>query len=171
MVQLVRAFFRSLPPVAQRDATISSLRAGQDRLRQRLETHKIERRRLSAQLRALNAEVNLLRADLGATVTKPSFRRKHAEAQRRRILVRDEYGMQYPIMTVNSKLDGYRFAASHGIPTPRQIAIYQSAGDIDWALLPDSFVLKAIQGTSARGVMLLERHDEGYIDLLDGTGQ
>jgi len=102
-----------------------------------------------------------LKADLPAARVKPSLRRKHVEAQRLRALVRDKYGAWFPIMKVNSKLAGYQFAASHGVPIPREIARCESAREIDWAQLPDSFVLKAVQGTSARGVMVLERRSGG----------
>jgi len=112
-----------------------------------------------------------LKADLAAARVKPSFRRKHIEAQRLRALVREKYGARFPIMKVNSRLAGYRFAVSHGVPIPREIARFRSVHDIDWAQLPDSFVLKAIEGTSARGVMLLERRAEGYTDLLDDTSE
>lgn len=145
-------------------------------MRRRINRQAAQIDRLSDQLVQREQDNTKLTADLTdvtdrlleeqARQAHPSFRLKHSATQRIRSLTRDAYNTTYPIMSVNSKTAGYAFAESLGIPTPTRIADYQHPTNIDWSTLPDSFVIKTLNGTSARGVLVLQRYPGGYVDLL-----
>lgn len=96
----------------------------------------------------------------------PSFRVQLEQARRRRALA-SRMAWRSPLWTLNSKVAGYEFARSHGVPTPRVLGRYRSAEGIGWDGLPEEFVVKTMHGASSRGVLPLVRSGEGYRDLLD----
>lgn len=135
---VVRRIARGFPPIADRDA----------------------------ELRRLRREVTDLRSALEDRPDRPSFHRKHLEARRVNAAL-GRLGVKRPIMSVNGKPEGYAFAATYGVPVPTVLGRYPEPAAVPWAQLPDSVVVKPAQGTAARGVLLLERRDGGFVDLLD----
>lgn len=78
-------------------------------------------------------------------------------------------GVRHPYWDINMKAPGYRFAASLGIDTPREIARFERIEDVDPDDLPDRFLLKPMSGAANRGVIGLDRQADGtYIDRLLG---
>lgn len=167
-----RAIARRLPPIAWRDAKIARLSAQHARLNNRVTRQAVKIEGLTARLAARDRMNTKLQADLTAQREelarrlRPSFRVKYLADDRVRSLARDVHGAGHPIRSLDGKTSGYRFAEGYGIPTPTRIAQCQSSADIDWSELPDNFVIKTEHGTSARGVLVLKRGPDGYVDLL-----
>ncbi|MFT5202299.1 MAG: hypothetical protein ACI9C1_001687 [Candidatus Aldehydirespiratoraceae bacterium] len=102
------------------------------------------------------------------TDRRASYMNALHETKRRMGLLR-ALGARHPYWDVNSKQGGYRFAAAHGISHPETIARYASLDEIDLADLPSRFLLKPDSGSNNRGIMGLDRQDDGtYIDRLLG---
>ncbi|MEQ8718162.1 MAG: ATP-grasp fold amidoligase family protein [Acidimicrobiales bacterium] len=102
------------------------------------------------------------------TEARPSYVYKLHESRRRNRLVR-AMGSAHPMWAVNSKAQGYRFAASLGIEHPRTIATFDDLSALDPSLLGARFLIKPQQGSTNRGVFgLVAAPDGGYRDLLSG---
>ncbi len=97
----------------------------------------------------------------------PSYRALLAEVQAERA-ARSAAGDVDPLLHLEDKLEAYRVAASLGLAHPEVLARPGSVDDLDWAGLPETFVLKSVGGASARGVWPLERADGGYRHVLTG---
>lgn len=63
------------------------------------------------------------------------------------------------------KFRSREIAAASGIATPQLYATYSSPRKVDFAALPDRFVLKPTNRCSKVGVHLLQRADGGYYEL------
>jgi hypothetical protein len=96
----------------------------------------------------------------------PSFRYKLYESKRRQRQL-PLLGHRQRIWRHNSKPDGYELANSLGIEVPIQHAASVHIDEIQRLQLPDRFVLKPHQGAANRGVFLLVRQGEGFLDLMD----
>lgn len=81
----------------------------------------------------------------------------------------DECGVVHPLWDIEDKLKGYCFADRHGIDRPVVYGIYDAVEEVPWQSLPERFVLKPRQGASNRGVLALQRVDDGtYWDVMLG---
>ncbi|MDD9206859.1 ATP-grasp fold amidoligase family protein, partial [Georgenia sp. 10Sc9-8] len=152
---MLRKIVRSLPPVANRDAQIR-------RLKSELRSAR------AAQAEAAAAAESAAEVEAAAQQSEPapSFHYKLHETRRIRALV-EATGRAAPVWDVNDKASGYRFAESHGVRTPAKYGHYDSPQDIDWASLPEMFVIKTVKGTTSLGVIPVQRVGEGrYQDLL-----
>lgn len=80
-----------------------------------------------------------------------------------------DLGVADPVMELNDKLGGYRFAEAHGVDHPRILGEHATPSEIDWDALPGEFVVKSRTGSSGRGVWALRRTSDGSMtDLLTG---
>lgn len=102
--------------------------------------------------------------DLG----KPSYiyaARLHKRAQTNRIYV-DE-GFREPIVELAPKTAGRAFAQAHDVKVPKELGRWASPSEVNWAALPDSFVLKSSHGGGGINVYPLVRADgDSYRDCL-----
>ena len=95
---------------------------------------------------------------------EPSFAYKIRESQDVWRRAR-ELKVPLPLQAVDHKLDGARFAASFGVRTPEILCPPVPLAE----LRPPSrtrFTLKPVHGTSAKGVLLLERMGSGFREIL-----
>lgn len=174
----MRAAVRSFGPLAWRDRLIDEQRAKLAAQRAKLEEQRAklseqqERLEGEAELRArvaeLEADLDRQKRQLGEVrerTCEPSFAVKHYAALRANQLDK-QHGARSPALALNGKDEGYRFARSHGVQTPALITRYDDPRKIDWASLPDKFVVKAIKGTNGVGVFALVRDGDKYIDVL-----
>lgn len=70
-------------------------------------------------------------------------------------------------LELSKKEISHPFVAELGLRVPRRLQVLDSLDEIDFASLPDQFVLKYAKGWSARGVMPLERvAPDQYFDHL-----
>ena len=95
----------------------------------------------------------------------PSFRYKLYESKRRQRQL-PLLGHRQRIWRHNSKPDGYELASSLGIEVPGRLAA-TTIDELHELELPDRFVLKPHQGAANRGVFLLVRQGQGFLDLMD----
>jgi hypothetical protein len=65
-----------------------------------------------------------------------------------------------------NKFRSREIAAAAGVATPQLYRAYETLGEVDFAALPDRFVLKPSNRCSRRGVHLLQRVELGFYDLL-----
>ena len=86
---------------------------------------------------------------------------------RRTVMLREHHETPDPLWAINDKLGGYEFAARLGVDHPEVLGSYTSTREIDFAALPDRFVLKTRILSTNRGVKALVRLSGGaYHDLL-----
>lgn len=98
---------------------------------------------------------------------RPSYRYKLEELKRRRQLILENYGVRDPLFAINDKYRAYEFADAHGVDHPRVFGAWRTIEDLNWAELPDAFVLKTRWGSSNIGVKALVEHGNGlYRDLM-----
>ncbi|KAE8764885.1 ATP-grasp fold amidoligase family protein [Georgenia thermotolerans] len=100
-----------------------------------------------------------------ARLQEPSFVYKNLEAVRVRRIMR-ELGCKDPAFDVDAKDDMHAWARRLGVRTPHLLAVHDDVRSLDWADLPDRFVLKPTRGTVSTGVYLLHREGERWRDLL-----
>jgi hypothetical protein len=99
---------------------------------------------------------------------RASYMYKLHESKRRRALLR-HFGHRQRIWAHNSKRDGYALAESLGIGIPEQYVASTKLSAVDWAGLPERFVIKPRDGAANRGVYgLIAQGDGSYLDALDG---
>jgi hypothetical protein len=99
--------------------------------------------------------------------TAPSYMAKLAESQRRRSTLAS-LGYRQRIWNHNGKRDGYLLAEKSGVAVPQTFARL-SIDDLDFAGLPERFVIKPDGGATNRGVFLLiDQGDGSHLDLMDG---
>jgi hypothetical protein len=67
---------------------------------------------------------------------------------------------------LHDKLRCYEFCAMVGLPTPTLLRTFDDPAEIDLSGLPDEFVLKPTYESSSRGVMVLARSPEGYVERM-----
>lgn len=170
----VRELVRALPPLSWRDAQIANLRERQDVLTKKLEYHRRQARtqarkikKLEADLAAATGQDQVQDAVLGA-LRQPSFiaqlsawKRDFSRSWRAADATDVRYGM-------NRKLAMYRLAESHGLRVPQVYGLWSIPEDIDWASLPDRFVIKSDGGAAGNGVLPLERV-AGGLRLIGGS--
>lgn len=169
---VLRSLFRALPPVARRDELLArqeEQRARQDEtiadLRARLRRTRRDRDRLRAELDATRATAEQNESELTACIDEPSWRVKRAQRARLGPLLAP-LKVKEIAWTVDGKEAGYEFARSLGLDVPAELARYENLRDLPWDELPDTFVIKSDVGSSSRGVLPLERREDGYLDLL-----
>ena len=94
--------------------------------------------------------------------------RMHRRMSALRVYVQE--GLGEPIRQVNQKLVGHRWAALNGVRVPRVLGRWADPDAIDWASLPDRFVVKSNLGAGSVNVFPLVRDPAtgGYTDLLTG---
>lgn len=101
-------------------------------------------------------------------LAKPSYRaRLHAL---RRIIneQRHTYRSREPVWDVVDKLEGYRFAASQGVPIPEVYGAWEHITQVPFDELPDTFVLKGTTGFYSHAVWALRRQPDGrYLNVLN----
>lgn len=98
---------------------------------------------------------------------RSSFMYKLHESKRRQRLL-PLLGHRQRIWAHNDKMAGYRLARSLGLEVPETYERSVKIGDLDFASVPDRFVIKPHNGASNRGVFLLERtKTDTYRDLMD----
>lgn len=156
---VLRPQLRRLPPLARRDAQIQELRR--------------EIRRLERRLEARQRQVDRLRAAPPPPPPypprKPSWHVRVMEQQRvQRAIGTDPGYADHPRHNLFLKLHNYEVARSHGVSTPQVLGVWPSPAEIDWAALPEEFVLKSNGGSTSRGVLPLRRTATGF-EMLDGT--
>lgn len=96
----------------------------------------------------------------------PSYSRGLAEIRLESDLM-GRLGSPHVYWRVNPKHAGAAFASSHGVPVPAQYASALSIDELDFASLPESFVLKPANGSTNRGVFALRRRLDGsFVELL-----
>lgn len=98
----------------------------------------------------------------------PSFRFKLGEQRRRAHQLLQDFDLLEPVQQADAKLDGREFAERLGVRVPDLLAGPAPITELDFAALPDHFVLKPTGGHSSRGVFLLHRVGlDAYVSLLD----
>lgn len=73
-----------------------------------------------------------------------------------------------PTRGMTYKLRAYEQVASHGFETPEIYDVWSSPKAVDFAALPDSFVLKSDGGSTSNGVLPLVRKTRDSFTLADG---
>lgn len=161
---MIRSVVRRLPPLARRDRRIAELVAARYRIVAERDELVAERNELVAErdelVRAADARV------ISEFGNRQSFHVLHKH-YRRALQYGKASGLYQPIWTVNSKLEGYRFARSHGLDVPETYGDYAHVSDVPWSSLPSAFVIKTNEGSTAEGVLPLIRRDRKYSDLLN----
>lgn len=156
---VLRHLVRALPPVARRDAQIRALRRQVRTLEERLAA------RPERVVPAPPAPPPRYRPRVA------SWHTRVMEQQRVQATVaRDARADTHPRHHLFLKLHNYEVARSHGVCTPQVLGVWPTPAEIDWASLPHSFVLKSNGGSTGRGVLPLQRTDDGF-ELLDGTAR
>lgn len=105
---------------------------------------------------------------VGPDVERPGYRYKLHESKRRKVLL-DAEGHRQRVWAFNSKVAGLQLAADLGIAVPGSLIDPTPLDEIDWASLPDRFVLKPLEGAASRATFLLCRDGDRYRDLMDGS--
>lgn len=132
---------------------------------QRLRVQRRLRREL-AQARELLQSRRTLRRRLAEAETRvegPSFhllthQHRHFVDVARRTGTREHH----PELQLPYKLRNLALAASHGVPVPAVVGVWDEPGDIALGDLPDGVVLKADCGAGARTVLPLRRSGRGW---------
>lgn len=101
-------------------------------------------------------------------LTTPSYRYKLAEAKRLR-RVASAAARALGTFRVRNRLEAYDFAETVGVQHPKVLGQFAHIADVDFEALDSRFALKPIDGSSGRGVFVLERRGERYFDLLRGV--
>lgn len=170
--RLARGTIGRLPPVRRRDTVIRELRS---RVRAR------ERR-----IAQLEEDLAASREEAGST--RRQLARRGTEARRWRRMVEEPSwhahvrhlrrvhgvtgtlpdGEDMPIRSVSRKLANYRLAASHGVATPRVLAVWSDADEVDLHPLPEAFTIKADRGAASRAVYPVRRRGP-LLEVADGS--
>ena len=69
---------------------------------------------------------------------------------------------------LHDKLRFYEFCTTVGLPTPGLLRSHEHPSAIDLSGLPDQFVVKPAYESSSRGVMVLTRTRDGYLERMRG---
>lgn len=78
-------------------------------------------------------------------------------------------GGDFPLYHVETKLAGKALAERLGIAVPAVLqGSHSRLADFDWSRLPERFVIKPDAGKSTRGVLVMQREQEGFRELLSG---
>jgi hypothetical protein len=118
-----------------------------------------------ADIEAVNARLRQTKPKRGKTA-RPSFFAQYSSLLRRHEHLAS-LGVELPVWRLNPKDAGYEFAEVHGLSVPQVYGRFESIEEINWSDLPAEFVLKTLDGTSARGVVPLQRTDDKFVDMLD----
>ena len=73
-----------------------------------------------------------------------------------------------PLWGLETKSGSRAIALRSGVAVPALLRGPCPLDEIDWGSLPDRFVVKPDHGTASAGVLVLERQDGRYLDLLTG---
>ncbi|MFX0539149.1 ATP-grasp fold amidoligase family protein [Ornithinimicrobium sp. Y1847] len=162
-----RRTLRSFPPVARREAKLdrlllerSELRGQLGALRDQVSVQDDQIRHLEAEFQRLGAEV-AFEDRLVERLRRPSFTTRYASYRRDVARVWRAGGGDVR-EGMNRKLAMYRFAESHGVRVPQVLGGWQTPDEIDWASLPNRFVLKSDGGAASNGVFPLERVGDSF---------
>lgn len=110
--------------------------------------------------------IKYVRHDIMAEdLTTPSYRYKLAEAKRLRQVAAAAAQAQ-GINWVRNRLEAYTFAESLGVRHPTVLARFEHIADVEFDTLGEGFTLKPIAGSGARGVFVLQRRGDRYLDLM-----
>lgn len=115
-------------------------------------------------IRAENERLRRALATADREVRAPSFYRKYEESKRHWNAMAPSGP---PVRALLSKQLSYALARSHGVATPEIFGVWDDPGSIDWANLPDAFVLKTNRGSTSRGVFPCRR--DGDLLLVGGS--
>jgi hypothetical protein len=150
---------RRVPGIAWRDELLAARAEEVSALRRELRA--AQRRLVALEKPEASASPRSSRPQAGATperTSTPSFRRRIHDLRRG---VEDLRALDpeaaHPLLQVARKLRNHRLAASHGVRTPRVLAVWEGADQLDLDGLPDEFVLKSDGGAGGRGVLPLRR--------------
>ncbi|OLT40221.1 hypothetical protein BJF86_05325 [Serinicoccus sp. CNJ-927] len=161
-MNLRREVVKRVPPLAKRDA---ELRARNRRIRE------LERTRdaLEQQLADERDRAAKL-VDPDELAQRSSFTQHLITLRRMTEDLRQlDPERRHPLRHLPFKLRNYRLAASHGIPVPQVLAVWEDAAQIDLAELPEEVVLKSDGGAGSHGVLPLRRLAEGRYETIDGV--
>lgn len=136
-------------------------------MRAELHATREERDRLrAANPPSANASGDTMRE--AARLVHPSFFAQYETLRRVRDAAEQQAGRRHPIWDANAKLAGRDLARQLGVAVPTLLA-----GPAPLArLAPPTdgrFVMKPVEGSSARGVFALTRHANGFYSVLDDT--
>ena len=107
------------------------------------------------------------RRAVSVPLREPSFTYKRVELTR--LLARMELlGVGDPVFAVNAKDDAYDWARALGVRVPERLGVYGGVTEVPWDALPDRLVLKPCNGTDSRGVYLLSRRGDHWLELRSG---
>jgi hypothetical protein len=74
--------------------------------------------------------------------------------------------LREPILELYSKTAARAFAEQHGVQIPASLGSWATPDLIDWASLPDRFVMKSNRGGGGVSVFPLERRGQGFFDYI-----
>lgn len=99
----------------------------------------------------------------------PSFAAKVHESIRAKRLA-PTFSARQRVWLHNPKLAGYELARRCSVAVPEILVEQTTIDDLDWASLPDRFVVKPVDGAASRGIFLLERTGrDDLVDHMDGS--
>lgn len=100
---------------------------------------------------------------------KPSFAHKYAVQRQVYLRALERSGIRRGELWGWETKEGHRAIAEElGLATPRILVGPASIDSLEFASLPDCFVLKPVTGGSGNGVFVLRRDGETYLDLVRG---
>lgn len=158
--------------LAAREREVSDLRSELQAEEQGVADARARVEALEEQLARAQANATTARERLDQQTRRASFRKLLLDHQRRLVALRSiDKDLRHPQRHLPFKLRNYRLAASHGIATPRVLGVWSKPGSIDLDGLPERFVLKADGGAGSKGVLPLQRIDDGRFESVDGAKQ
>ncbi|WP_298889952.1 ATP-grasp fold amidoligase family protein [uncultured Serinicoccus sp.] len=161
-MNLRREVIRRIPPLEKRDAELR-------RRNQRIRALEAERTGLEQELDAQRDHAATL-VDPAELARRSSFTQHLVTLRRVTVALRElDPERRHPLRQVPFKLRNYRLAASHGIPTPRILGVWEDPAGIDLDALPDEVVVKSDGGAGSHGVLPLRRVAGGGYQTLDGV--
>lgn len=163
---MLRDKLRRLGPIAWRDTRITELQT-------KIASRDARIAELRDRVGKLDQQVEQLRAERSASPPyrpdNPSWHIRIMEQQRVQRAVNALDGAEHhPRRNLFGKLHNYAAARSHGVATPQVLGVWREVAEVSWDALPDHFVLKSNGGSTARGVLPLERTGNSF-RLVDGT--
>lgn len=102
--------------------------------------------------------------------TPPSFIYKLSELLRLRRLLFKNHHIRHSLRPLDNKLEAYRFAHKHGVPTPTVHAVFERFRSIDLDVLREdgAYVLKPDYSSASKGVFLIDRLGNEFFDMASG---
>lgn len=156
-------------PLVSRIPRVRRLAADNERLRARLETSRTTLADRQRKLEQLRGEFRTMRRErqlMDAHATGASFD-QYLKLERHVTAELAAEDLADPIWRVNNKIAGVEFAAGLGLRTPRRLQLADTPQQVQWSTLPDTCVIKAEDGKSSEGVLVVQRQPSGrWFDLL-----